>query len=258
MFITPEATRAPRPGDAPAGDVPRKPTKQGKKSRPFWQELIVLCVIAVVLAGVIKAFFIQSFYVPSESMMPTLVGHSVGSGPDDRIIVQKISYWTGDVERGDVVVFKDPGGWLPSEEEPDLNVLQRGMELIGLYPSGGHLVKRVIGVGGDKISYCEDVTRVKVNGTLVDEPYVRAGKARVPAENKQGCRTVEVPDGHLWLMGDNRGNSEDSRAHVDDPDKGFLDTGEVVGKVWSVVWPKDRFGGLGDTGTITSSDLDPK
>ncbi|MGH3360436.1 MAG: signal peptidase I, partial [Nocardioidaceae bacterium] len=99
-------------------------SKPAKKGRPFWQELIVLCVVALVIAWFIKAFFVQSFYVPSESMMPTLIGHSQGPKSDDRLLVQKVSYWSGGPERGDVVVFKDPGGWLSSAETPDPNPLQ--------------------------------------------------------------------------------------------------------------------------------------
>ncbi|MDN5853406.1 MAG: signal peptidase I, partial [Actinomycetia bacterium] len=133
----------PRPAEG-AYAVPAAPAEQKRKSRPFWQELIILCVVALVIAWFVKAFFIQSFYVPSESMIPTLIGHTRGSQPDDRLLVQKVSYWTGGPERGDVVVFKDPGGWLTEEETPDPNALQRAMEVVGLYPTGGHLVKRVI------------------------------------------------------------------------------------------------------------------
>lgn len=223
--------------------------KQQRKNRPFWQELIVLCVVALVIAWFIKAFFVQSFYVPSESMMPTLVGHSLGPKTDDRLLVQKVSYWSGGPERGDVVVFKDPGGWLSDAETPDPNPVQHAMELVGLYPTGGHLVKRVVGVGGDHIQCCDSQGRLQINGESVDEPYVKN-----PAATADREFDVTVPDGKLWMMGDNRAHSADSVYHKGDAGGGFVDEDLVVGKVWTVVWPLDRFGGLPDTGEI--SDLD--
>ena len=243
----PREAHAPRPAEEAyaTGAAPAK----AKKSRPFWQELIILCVVALVIAWFVKAFFIQSFYVPSESMMPTLIGHSQGSKPDDRLLVQKVSYWSGGPGRGDVIVFKDPGGWLSEEETPEPNALQQAMELVGLYPTGGHLVKRVIGVGGDRVQCCDRQGRLQINGESIDEPYVKN-----PAVTKQRTFDVTVPDGKLWLMGDNRANSADSVFHEDDARGGFVDEDLVVGKVWSVVWPLDRFGGLPDTGDIGDID----
>ena len=237
---------APRPAnEAYATGIPAK----AKKNRPFWQELIVLCVVALVIAWFVKAFFIQSFYVPSESMMPTLIGHSYGSKPDDRLLVQKVSYWSGGPDRGDVVVFKDPGGWLSDEETPDPNALQHAMEVVGLYPTGGHLVKRVVGVGGDEVQCCDQQGRLQINGESIDEPYVKN-----PAVTKRRKFDVTVPEGKLWVMGDNRANSADSAYHKDQPGGGFVDEDLVVGKVWSVVWPLDRFGGLPDKGDIGELD----
>ncbi|UPK76537.1 signal peptidase I [Nocardioidaceae bacterium SCSIO 66511] len=239
----------PGPSSEEFASSPTGASKRTKKTRPFWQELIVLCVVALVIAWFVKAFFVQSFYVPSESMMPTLVGHTHGSKPDDRLLVQKVSYWSGGPERGDVIVFKDPGGWLSDAETPDPNAFQRTMELVGLYPTGGHLVKRVIGVGGDEVSCCDGQGRLQINGESIEEPYVRN-----PAATKQRKFNVTVPDGKLWVMGDNRAHSADSVYHIGDKDGGFVDEDEVVGKVWSVVWPLDRFGGLPDVGEI--GDLD--
>ena len=121
-------------------------------------------MIAVLLAVVLKAFFVQAFYIPSESMEPGLV-------KNDRILVQKVSYWGGGgPQRGDVVVFEDPGGWLgPEDVAGPENPVAKALEKIGLYPSGGHLVKRVIGVAGDTIICCDDQGRISVNGTSVDE-----------------------------------------------------------------------------------------
>src|SRR6187431_712247 len=117
---------------------------------PVWQETLILLVVAVVLAVVLKAFFVQAFFIPSESMEPGLL-------VNDRILVQKVSYWGGgSPERGDVVVFKDPGGWLGAADNAGpTNLIAKAMTKIGLYPAGGHLVKRVIGVEGDVIKCCD-------------------------------------------------------------------------------------------------------
>ena len=115
-----------------------------RRSRPLWQETLLLLGLALVLAVVIKAFFVQAFYIPSPSMEPGLV-------KDDRILVQKVSYWRGgEPQRGDVVVFEDPGGWLDDDTAGASNPLTQAMSAIGLYPTGGHLVKRVVGVEGDE------------------------------------------------------------------------------------------------------------
>jgi signal peptidase I len=197
---------------------------------PMWAESILLLVIALVVSAVVKTFFVQMFFVPSGSMRPLFVD-------DDRILVQKISYWAGDVHRGDVVVFDDPGGrWLGSEGVPRLSTLQKGLSEIGLYPTGGHLVKRVIGVGGDKVVCCDSQGRITVNGIpLQEKGYVMKGST--PSDRRF---SVTVPKGRLWVMGDNRSNSEDSRFHQDLPGGGTVPEKDVVGKVWAIVWPFGR------------------
>lgn len=188
----------------------------------------MLLVTAFVLALVVKTFFLQAFYIPSSSMEPTLQ-------VDDKILVQKVSYWAGDVERGDVVVFDDPGGWLAQgQESVPGNAVQRGLEIVGLYPSGGHLVKRVIGVEGDRVRCCNDDNQIVVNGVPLEESYL-------PGDTlNQGRYNVTVPPDSLWVLGDNRSNSEDSHAHTGGPGGGFVSTDAVVGKVWGVVWPWSR------------------
>jgi signal peptidase I len=200
-----------------------------KKALPLWQEVLLLLVTALVLAVVVKTFLVQAFYIPSGSMENTL-------DKDDRILVQKVSYWTGDVERGEIVVFDDPGEWLgPTEGREASNVVQEGLSLIGLYPTGGHLVKRVIGVAGDHVVCCDSEGRLELNGAPVEEAYLRPGLS--PSDTKFD---VTVPEGKLWVMGDNRNNSSDSRAHLGAPGGGFVSTDDVVGKVWTVVWPWSR------------------
>jgi signal peptidase I len=197
------------------------------KQLPIWQEMLVLLALALVLAVVIKAFFMQAFYIPSGSMNDTLV-------LDDRILVQKISYWTGEPERGDIVVFSDPGGWLgPGEIRTADNAVARALEAFGLFPTGGHLVKRVIGVGGDRVVCCDDEGRMTVNGVpLHERSYLASGEKPSLIEFD-----IEVADGYLWVQGDNRSNSADSRVHLGDPGGGFIPVDEVVGKVFMVVWP---------------------
>ena len=237
----------PTPGAAPETNEPRRK----KAHLPIWQETILLLGTALILAIAIKALFVQAFYIPSESMEPGLV-------KDDRILVQKVSYWFGDSpERGDVVVFKDPGGWLDATEDVGPgNPLTEVMAKIGLYPSGGHLVKRVIGVAGDTIECCDDQGRLAVNGTPIEESgYIRDEDLPCNGPMTQQCDsggwTVgPIPEGTIFVMGDNRSNSADSTVHMDCvngratdcTDSPFVDTEQVVGKVMVLVWPRDRFG----------------
>lgn len=216
---------------APAPESPAK-SKKKRKQLPLWQETILLVVVALVLALIVKTFLVQAFWIPSGSMEDTLK-------IDDRILVQKVSYWTGEPERGDVVVFDDPGDWLGAVEE-DLGPVQKVLAVFGLYPQGGHLVKRVIGVGGDHVVCCDAQGRLQVNGVAIDEPYVKQ-----PDVTAQQRFDVSVPEGRLWLMGDNRGNSADSRAHMGGPGGGFVPADDVIGKAWVVVWPLSRSGSAG-------------
>jgi signal peptidase I len=202
-----------------------QPGSTQKRSLPIWQETLLLLGTALILALIIKTFFVQAFYIPSGSMRETLQ-------VNDRILVQKVSYWFGDVERGDIVVFDDRAGWLRQEDARSAdNLVTRGLAKIGLFPTGGHLVKRVIGVGGDRVE-CADGT-LFVNGTALDEDsYVTLPK--------QACDQpfeIVVPEDRLWVMGDNRRHSADSRLHRDEPGKGTIPVDDVVGKVFVVVWP---------------------
>jgi signal peptidase I len=175
--------------------------------------MLLLLGIALVLAVVIKAFFMQAFYIPSGSMSDTLV-------LDDRILVQKVSYWgDGAPQRGDIVVFDDPGGWLdPSEVQTADNPLSKALELFGLYPTGGHLVKRVIGVGGDEVRCCDKRGRITVNGVALHEKSYLA-----PGEKPSMIKfDVKVQPGYLWVQGDNRSKSADSRVHLGDPGGGQI------------------------------------
>jgi signal peptidase I len=213
---------------------------------PIWAETVLLLVVALVVSAVVKTFFVQMFFVPSGSMRPLFV-------ENDRILVEKVSYWGGrHVQRGDVVVFDDPGGrWLGAEGAPQLTPIQKALSEVGLYPTGGHLVKRVIGIGGDRVACCDDQGRVTVNGVPLDErDYIAKGAA--PSERPFD---VTVPPGRLWVMGDNRDNSEDSRFHQDLPGGGTVPERDVVGKVWAIVWPPGRATRLHDPPTFENPKL---
>lgn len=202
-----------------------------RRALPVWQETILLGVLALVMALVVKTFFVQAFYIPSESMEPGLV-------PNDKLLVQKVSYWGGnDPDRGDIVVFEDPGNWLGGVPVGATNPVQKALEAIGLFPTGGHLIKRVIAVGGDSVRCCDSEGRTVVNGEPLDEPYLMSAEA-----NQHQTYDQVVPDGYVWVLGDNRGNSQDSRAHLGQPGGGFISVDAIVGKAWLRVWPLDRFG----------------
>ena len=221
-----------------------------RRKAPLWLETIILLVIAVALALVIKTFFVQAFYIPSSSMRPGLV-------VNDRILVQKPSYWFGgEPQRGDVVVFEDPGGWLPPPAAGPTNWLTKGMAKIGLYPTGGHLVKRVIGVAGDTIVCCDDEGRLEINGYTIDEDDFLAPQRKcdgpMPFAVQRDWRVGPIPEGDIFVMGDNRAQSADSSAKLCnetrpncDPDDAFVSADLVVGKVFALVWPIKHFDWIG-------------
>lgn len=191
---------------------------------------------ALVLSVILKTFFVQAFYIPSDSMVPTFL-------TNDKVLVEKVSYWRNEPERGDVVVFRDSAGWLTSVQSGgNLDFVRKSLEAVGLYPSGGHLIKRVVGVGGDEVACCDEQNRLTVNGQGIDEPYL----ADLDAQADSNFR-VKVPEGYLWVQGDNRGNSADSRAHMGQPGGGFVPVDQVVGKAWLLVWPFSRIGFLPGT-----------
>jgi signal peptidase I len=220
-------------------------TAKKRRNLPVWAETILLLVLALLVSAIVKTFFVQMFFVPSGSMRPLFV-------EDDRILVQKISYWNGDVQRGDVVVFDDPGGrWLGSEGVPALSPAQKVLSEVGLYPTGGHLVKRVIGVAGDVIHCCDDQGRIEVNGVALDEKgYAREDGAACYGPMRS-CRwtTTRVPAGTTFVMGDNRNHSADSSFHICDgqgctPGDEFVPVDLVVGKVFVLMWPFGHFSWL--------------
>ena len=231
--------------------APAEKKPKGSGLRAYLVEMASVIAFALVVSILIKTFFFQAFYIPSSSMTNTL---EVG----DRIIVNKLADSADDIHRGDIVVFVDPGGWLDhntEERSAIVSVLYDVGETIGLLPrnSGQHLVKRVIGVGGDEVECCGDGGEILVNGTPIDEPYIKPGTIPSGMEFR-----VIVPSGHLWVMGDNRSNSEDSRAHMGAPGGGFVPVDNVEGRVSLIMHPFSRFGGLGDYSAVFEDVPDPR
>lgn len=211
-------------------DDEQEPDKRRNPVVAFLREVVIVLVSALAISLVLKTFLIQPFYIPSVSMETTL---DVG----DRIVVNKLAPGPFDIERGDIVVFLDPGGWLAGEPVPTLSPVEKALTWVGLLPenAGQHLVKRVIGVAGDHVVCCDDAGQITVNGVPIDEPYVIDGA--VPSEKPFD---VVVPEGHLWVMGDNRPQSADSRYHEDLPGQGFVPISNVVGRVFVILWPFDH------------------
>jgi signal peptidase I len=191
-------------------------------------ETVVVVVIALAVAALVRAFVVQAFYIPSGSMENTLV-------PDDRIAVSKLGPLFGSIERGDVVVFRDPGGWLDSPTA-STNPVRRFLEFVGVAPSSteGDLVKRVIGVGGDHVVCCDKQGRITVNGVPLEEDYLYPGD--VPSLEEFD---VTVPIGSLWVMGDHRSASDDSRAQP--KATRFVPEDDVIGRAVAVFWPIRRW-----------------
>jgi signal peptidase I len=223
--------------DTPPEDLPAPPRRPGMALFAAVREMLVVLVIALGLSLLIKTFLVQAFFIPSASMENTLL---VG----DRVLVSKLTPGPFDLHRGDVIVFSDPGGWLPpsvpTSEGPLRDGIRSGLMTVGLLPedSDEHLIKRLIGLPGDKVACCDAQGRLTVNGVPVDEPYIYPGD--VPSND---TFSVTVPAGRLWVMGDHRSDSEDSRYHPT-LDHGMVPISKVVGKTFVKVWPLDRIGRL--------------
>lgn len=218
---------------------PGDSTPKVKKPRSFWKELPILIGIALVLALLIKTFLVQAFSIPSDSMQNTLQ-------QGDRVLVDKLTPWFGSKpERGEVVVFHDPADWLAGEPAANPNALQTVLSWIGLMPSAEEkdLIKRVVGVGGDTVS-CSGTGPLTVNGKALNEPYVYPGNTPCSNDDQGGQFTVKVPKGYIWVMGDHRQNSRDSRYNQSDKHHGMVPVDKVVGRAIVKAWPINRWGTL--------------
>jgi signal peptidase I len=201
------------------------------------REFPILVIVALAVSIVIKTFLVQFFYIPSGSMENTLQ-------VNDRVAVNKVPFIGKSIERGDVVVFDGTDSFVPANSattrDPISGLLvSLGQSLGVVSPDGSDFVKRVIGVAGDNVQCCDAQGRLLINGVPLEEPYLYPGDA--PSSL---AFDAVVPEGKLWVMGDHRSASADSRAHLGDPGGGMVPTSKVVGRVMAVVWPPSRWGSV--------------
>ena len=195
------------------------------------REFPILVIVALAVSLLIKTFIVQFFYIPSGSMENTLQ-------VQDRVAVNKLPFISKNISRGDVVVFRDPANWLPEQYVDDQNKIvakiKEGLVLVGVLPNPAKqfLVKRVIGVAGDKVICCAKDGKLTINGKETNEAYIFKGNK--PSDLKFN---VTVPKGKIWVMGDHRGASADSRYHQDDVNNGFVPVSKVTGRVYAIIWP---------------------
>jgi signal peptidase I len=208
--------------DLPDGDQPETKEKR-KHALPFWVELPLLVLAALVVAVVIKTFLIQAFYIPSGSMENTLQ-------LNDRVMVNKLAYQFGDLQRGDIVVFDDPRGTALPQESLFESIRRNVGESVGISVPRSEFIKRIIGRPGERIEIRDN--HVLIDGQPIDEPYVKPGSAMADMD------PVIVPEGEMFVMGDNRSRSQDSRVFGTVP----IDT--IVGKAFVIMWPADRWSWL--------------
>jgi signal peptidase I len=238
----------PAAADAQAGEKAPADEKKSRRKRPFWRDLVVIVVAALALTILLKAFVVEVFSIPSGSMENTLQ-------PGDRVLVSKIVYRFRDIARGDVVVFSGQGSWGPDAPPPPGNPFLRLWEdltnLVGVTAPGTDYIKRVIGLPGDHVVCCDAQGRITVNGVpLNEQSYIHPGDvpSTVPFD-------ITVPAGRVWVMGDNRADSDDSRYRTTDPGGGTIPGSEVVGRAFVIIWPPSRIGDLPIPATFQQAAL---
>ena len=233
-----EAGSAEAGASGPGADSgPGQPSAKGRRKgrrRSFWRELPILIAISLLLAVVIKTYFFQAFWIPSGSMENTLQ-------VNDRVLVNKLVYHFRGIDRGDIVVFNGDGSWDPGSVPTSGNIFEQFgngfASMFGFGHPGDILIKRVIGLPGDHVACCDVEGRVTVNGVpLNEQSYLYPGVA--PSQIRFN---VKVPPGRLWVMGDNRLYSDDSRLHQDDPGGGTIPESAVIGRAFVIIWPPSRW-----------------
>jgi signal peptidase I len=235
------------PGTADAPDGTRGGKHGGKRRRSLWREVPVLVVVAVVLALVIKTYVVQPFFIPSGSMQNTL---AIG----DRVLVNKLVYHFRGIARGDIVVFNGEGSWdfeqAPGSSNPVSKVAGSLENLVGI-SHGDDYIKRVIGLPGDHVACCNAQGQVTVNGVpLSESSYLYPGN--VPSATRFN---ITVPPGRLWVMGDHRQISYDSRGHIGDPGGGTIPENQVLGRAFVIIWPPSQLSFLNIPATFAQPKL---
>jgi signal peptidase I len=230
----------------PPGDG--KVAKGGKRKRSFWRELPVLIVVAIVLALIIKSFAIQAFYIPSGSMENTL---DIG----DRVLINKVVYHLRSIHRGDIIVFDGTGSWDFDTPPANSNIFSKALSelegIVGVSHDSDIYIKRVIGLPGDHVVCCNSKDQITVNGVALSESsYLYPDNA--PSTQKFN---ITVPAGRLWVMGDHRAVSYDSRGHMGDPGGGTIPESAVLGRAFVIIWPPSRWGILNIPATFEQPRL---
>lgn len=224
-----------------------KNRRRNRGMKLFVRDVVLIFLAAIIISVGIKTFLVRSFYIPSGSMENTLQ-------IDDRIIVNELVPKLVPLQHGDVVVFRDPGGWLGPHQQVDQNWFVASVDwvlsVVGLSApdSNDHLIKRVIGLPGDTVECCNTFGQMSVNGVPLNEPYLKLPTGVTKASGTDF--KVTVPKDSLWVMGDNRYDSADSRYNTDKPGKGFVPIENLVGRAFIVSWPIGHWTWLDDYPTV--------